>query len=93
MNLYLVSQCENTGYDTYDSFVVAVETEKEARETSPNNSYKWHDDKWFFQYADGTETDEIYNHSWCDPKYVKTELIGIAKEGVEGIVCTSFNAG
>lgn len=92
MNIYLVSQDKNTGYDTYDSFVVAVETEKEARETSPDNYYKWHDDEWFFQYADGTEKVEK-SDSWCNPKDVKVKLIGVAKKGVKGIVCASFNAG
>lgn len=93
MNLYLVSQNKNCFYDTYDSFVVAAETEKEAMETSPSEWYRWHDGKWFFQYADGTEGSESNNNSWCDPKYVKVELIGVAKKGIKGIVCKSFNAG
>ena len=35
MNLYLVEQDENTGYDTYDSFVCSARTEESARQQNP----------------------------------------------------------
>lgn len=35
MNLYKISQTVNRGYDTYDSAVVAAETEEAARNTRP----------------------------------------------------------
>ena len=44
MKLYLISQTENTGYDTYDSAVVAAENAKIAREINPDRSdgsYAW----------------------------------------------------
>lgn len=47
MNLYLISQTENNDYDTYDSAVVAAETEGQARNTHPRGvwpkgmNYSW----------------------------------------------------
>lgn len=45
LKLWLISQEENTGWDTYDSAVVAAKTEEEARLTNPdgewNLSYAW----------------------------------------------------
>ena len=94
MNLYKVSQNVNNTYDTYSDFIVVCETEDKARHTNPGEYYKWHDDQWFFQYADGTESGEgRKEHSWCDPKDVKVELIGKAKEGIVGVICSSFHAG
>jgi alkanesulfonate monooxygenase SsuD/methylene tetrahydromethanopterin reductase-like flavin-dependent oxidoreductase (luciferase family) len=37
MKLWLISQRANSDYDTYDSAVVAAETEDEARNTNPAN--------------------------------------------------------
>lgn len=34
MNLYLVSQNYNSGYDTYDSMIIAAKNEKEAKTIS-----------------------------------------------------------
>lgn len=39
MKLYLISQTENDGYDTYDSAVVAAETEEAARQISPSGEF------------------------------------------------------
>jgi hypothetical protein len=36
MNLYLISQDDRDDYDTYDSAVVAAETEEEARSINPS---------------------------------------------------------
>ena len=79
MNLYLISQSQENGYDTYDSAVVAAKTAKAARETHPSIALiepRWGD-------------------SWAsNPKYVTAELIGKAKPKTEaGVICASFNAG
>ena len=37
MNLYLLSQTDNNGYDTYDSCVVAAESEREAAKIAPGD--------------------------------------------------------
>ena len=39
--LYLISQKENNGYDTYDSAVVVAESEEEARNTLPSDWIGW----------------------------------------------------
>jgi hypothetical protein len=41
MKLYLLSQGENNGYDTYDSMVVAAESEDAARQMHPGNEWGW----------------------------------------------------
>jgi hypothetical protein len=80
MNLYLLTQDENRGYDTYDSCVVAAETEYDARLITPSYLGKWSK----YSYSD-----------WAScPENVKVKLIGTAIEGVAvGVVISSFNAG
>ena len=79
MNLYLISQTENEGYETYDSAVVCAETEAEAQRIHPQYGEKW----------DGKA------NGWCDAKQVKGRLIGIAAPWLESgkVICASFNAG
>ena len=40
MNIYLVEQAENRGYDTYDSFVCYAEDEQQASEMTPYGSWE-----------------------------------------------------
>lgn len=79
MKLYLISQTENSGYDTYDSAVVAAVDEDAARSTLPSEYEKWND----------------VMSAWCkSPSDVTVEYIGEAKEETKaGVVCASFNAG
>ncbi len=86
MNLYLISQNVNSGYDTYDSAVVCAESEERARFVNPDGSDDW--DGKVVMCNDGTIWDD-----WCNAEDVQVEYIGKAKEGVKGVVCTSFNAG
>lgn len=81
MNLYLLTQSVNGGYDTHDACVVAAETEDEARQINPSG--KWHD---------GTKN--TYT-SWAySPDQVVVKLIGVAIEGTpRGEILASFNAG
>ena len=80
MNLYLISQEHNRNYDTYDSAVVAAESEEAARLTRPGQ------DDW----PEGNTRD----WTWAKPEYVKVKLIGTAIEGTSaGVICASFNAG
>lgn len=93
MNLYLVSQNVNNDWDTYDSFVVAANNEYEARHASPSG-YIWKDDCWNIKYYDGST--EIAKHkSWCHPKDVVVELLGVADSSLvhSEVVCSSYNAG
>ena len=82
MNLYLLTQDEENGYDTYDSVVVAAESEDEARLIHPNS---WTDNPW----------NRKYRGDWCkEPESVTVEKIGKAKTGtLSGVVLASFNAG
>lgn len=81
MKLWLIAQDQNNGYDTYDSAVVAAETEEQARQTNPQGTgpIDWGAHIW----------------DWCDsPDQVIVKLLGEAAQGVEaGVICASFNAG
>ncbi len=79
MNLYLLTQNENSGYDTYDSCVVAAENLDQARMIRP--SYP--------------EWDASTSNDWASsPENVNVELLGLAVCGTEpGVICASFNAG
>jgi hypothetical protein len=89
MNIYKISQEENTGYDTYDSAIVIAPTEEAAKKIHPNSDKSYN----------------VYNKNWWKEEYqfdcwatklenVKVELIGIAKKGMkEGVILSSFNAG
>ena len=80
MNIYLIWQNENIGYDTYDSVVVAAENEESAKLIHPNeiSEKPWG------------------SRSWCNhPDHVKVELVG-KYEGTKTephVILSSFNAG
>ena len=80
MKLYLISQDENAGYDTFDGAVVCAETVEEAKTIHPSeNNNDW---------------GEMFS-SWCSsPEKVLVEYIGEACETQKkGVVLSSFNAG
>lgn len=80
MNLYLIQQSENGGYDTYDSAVVAAPDEETARNIDPSGDGE--PMKWGKSFS-----------SWCfNPSQVHVILIGTT-ELAQGVVCASFNAG
>jgi hypothetical protein len=88
MNIYLLSQNENGGYDTFDSLVVVAKSEAKARMIHPSESYGIsREDAW-------GDSDRAYS-SWASkPENVTVSHIGKANTGAnEGIVITSFNAG
>jgi hypothetical protein len=80
MKLWLLINEIVTGYDTYDSAVVAAETEAAARTIHPSgNNIYW--------------KRETYC-SWCRQDEVIAQLLGTALKGTKaGIICASFNAG
>ncbi len=97
MNIYLLTQNANRGYDTFNSFVVAAPNAEEARRMHPRGDRRWvgptdggpgrwvwADDSWGIPGALG----------WVHPSDVTVEHVGIALEGVKaGVLCASFNAG
>jgi hypothetical protein len=95
MNLYLISQRVNTGYDTYDSAVVAAESEHDAIRIHPGYEFHEFDENGilYFKFADGSRR-QTEDYSWASIENVSAKLIGTATEGIErGVICASFNAG
>lgn len=88
MYLYRLSQSVARGYDTYDSCVVAAESEDDARLIHPSC------------YIDLGDLDSDCFPRYCDtwanrPSDVTVKLIGTAIDGTEpnSVICASFNAG
>ena len=78
MNLYLLKQDENKGYETHDSCVVAASTEEIAKTITPSYIGNW--DEWSSWAS--------------SPSNVSARLIGVAAENIEeGVVIASYNAG
>jgi len=79
LNLYLISQDEESGYDTYDSAVVCAANKDEAIKIHPGG--KWSDNK--------------HDYIWASsPSNVQAKLIGVASKSMaKGVVLASFNAG
>ena len=79
MNLYLLSQNANNGYDTHDSCVVVAESEDVARLISPSG------DAW----------DEEWTTWAYKPEQVVVTYLGTAEDTLKSgdIICSSFNAG
>jgi hypothetical protein len=86
MNLYLLSQTENTDYNTFDSCIVAAHSSEEARLIHP-----WH----YNPYVNGTPWNASRGSTWAfTPEGVTVKFIGVAAEDIEpGVVLASFNAG
>jgi hypothetical protein len=84
MNLYLISQSKNNGYDTYDSAVVCASNEDEARNINPSTGKltDWASPAYFF--CDWVSRADL----------VRVELLGPALPTRidAGVICASFNA-
>ncbi len=88
MNIYLITQDDNSGYDTFDSAVVIAPDEETARHTHPYG-YTWKESGWY----DGREI-EKYNYTWITPDKVEVNFLGVAMRDLKpGIILASFNAG
>ena len=102
--LYLVeakSELLLEKYDTYDSFVVCCESEKEARQTLPSGGRRtpYNENKMCWIQTNGriVGTDKYNTHGWIlgkDIDKLKVRLLGNAVEGTErDVICASYNAG
>lgn len=80
MNIYLLTQSDNTGYDTYDAVVVVANSEEEARNINPGSS--WGNEDEYPTWANSPET-------------VDVTLLGLytGNDKEAGIILESFNAG
>ena len=64
MKLYLISQSMRCDYDTYDSAVVAAESESDARTIHPSIYVTHHKNgKWFGRYTGGKNIGEEYPYT------------------------------
>lgn len=77
MNIYLLSQSDNRGYDTYDSCVVYAESEDAARLILPSEYAEFGGGTW----ADSPEGVEV--------QY----LGATGNVAAPGVILASFNAG
>ncbi len=79
MNLYLLTQDDQRGYDTFDSCVVAAPDEEAARNTHPQGAKFW----------------GVSFNTWArSPERVQVKLLGAAVDGtLAGLILASFNAG
>ncbi len=85
MKLYLLSQDDFDGYDTYDSCIVCAENEDDAKLITPSSFL---DD----DIAEGYSGD--YGAWPRNVDGVRCEYLGEAKDGsIRGLVLSSFNAG
>jgi|WetSurMetagenome_2_1015567.scaffolds.fasta_scaffold67863_3 hypothetical protein len=80
LKLYLLTQDEEIGYDTFDSCIVAAKDENEAKQYHPSGRLNDREDNW---------------GDWPTNKDVITCIeIGKAnKEQQVGVIIASFNAG
>jgi hypothetical protein len=107
MNLYLLTQSDETGYDTYDSAVVAAVSEQAAQGTHPRYASErradfdrdcWEEIAWLdttvCQERGWVRMDTAYSGWASRPSLVVVKLIGVAvPETPAGVICASFNAG
>ena len=100
MKLWLIWQNQNKDYDSFDSAVVAAETEKAAVRIIPGSgagfsTNVWSDEgKLMYVWPDGSTRPDIWNAWATDLIAVEVKYLGEAAEGTEaGVVLASFNAG
>lgn len=82
MNLYLLQQSVNTGWDTYDSMIICATDPEEAIELS----YK--------QFGSHCKDRHYVWVMYSCKDQIEVKLIGTATEELEkGVMLSSFNAG
>jgi hypothetical protein len=87
MNLYKISQTVNTGWDTYDSAIVAAPDAEKARVMHPNGIKAYR--------LDRRAPSNFSMGDWAVyASDVTVELIGVASEKTQReVILASFNAG
>lgn len=93
MNLYLLTQNQVTGYNTYDSCVVCAVDETAAKLMHPDEEYQYDENQgWVYLGSEEWKTEWT---SWAKaPRFVHVHLLGTARPEQEpGVICASFNAG
>lgn len=77
MKLWLLTQTDNRGYDTYDACIVAEDTEEKAKQIHPSFSGDWGSGTW----ANSPESVKV--------SIIGTAKKGTTA----GVILASFNAG
>ena len=95
MKLWLLTQNQNRNYDTYDSAIVAAESEDDAIRICPASSNVWTEEGKLALIRSNGEIEIDRWPTWAvDLRAVNAEYIGEAREDMErGVVIASFNAG
>lgn len=94
MKLFLLTQTQNRGYDTYDSCVVAAQTEEEAKLIHPHGENISCDHLGFYSVSI-MQVKHYVNNCWANsPEKVSCRYLGEAASNVQsGVICASFNPG
>ena len=94
-SLYLISQGENNGYDTYDSAVVVAGSGEESMLIHPDSTYTYTDRGWSREGWGGEPI--VYDSgAWVPHKNVDkvdVQYLGPTELEAGTVVCASFNAG
>ena len=95
--LYVISQTQRDGYDTYSDAVVCAPNEEEAKRIHPDCNHVWDEEREQF-YMTCNDGSRVYVDSfgkWADHiDNVNVEQIGIALESQNiGVIVSSFHAG
>jgi hypothetical protein len=94
LKIYLLTQTNNRGYDTYDSCVVVASSPEDARLMHPCGDMAWNGNRW--AYTDGSPP-SLWGAAagWAyHPDNVTVEEIGVTlADTAPRVVCASFNAG
>jgi hypothetical protein len=92
MKLWVIKTKQHLGYDTYDSAVIAAETEQEARFTSPYGD-TWDGTHWVTVVNGQTYRHSSLDSGWCHPDQVSVDYLGETSRDICGPIVSSFNAG
>ncbi len=93
MNLYLLTQTANWGYDTYDACVVCAPSEEQAKSIHPRGD-RHHVEGAGWVWSDYPNFLRCDAAGWASPDNVTATLIGVANPTVKaGVVLASFRAG
>lgn len=102
MKLYKVTRTDEIDLDSFDSMVVAANSDHEASLMHPNQNVATHDtytwkqteNRWIHHYQNAVREGTNYDDSWTDPATVKVQFIGKTEQyKVPTVILASFNAG
>ena len=93
MKLYKV-WIENPDYEEYDSMIVAAESEEEAKNIHPDETWVPPGPPYVEVPIKVEDWPKLWTKAWAEhPSLVLSEYLGEAKPGTKrGIICSSFNA-